>query len=120
MVADIARHVKPVVQVEYLGIGLAALCQIHAGGGLEVRNHVLALVGGYILVNYPQFAFNDGQALIDEYGGAYCYLVLVLDPFLVIYSYQRIQNIFSPLNGTVLYRQVDYRCLIFGQGYGQP
>ena len=98
VIADIPCHRQLCVQREYLRIGLAALCHIHAGCRLHVGQEMFALVRGDVFIHITEFLFNHPQAFADKLRCADCYLVLVLYPVLIVDSDDRVQHILSPLD----------------------
>ena len=68
---------------------------------------MLALVTGDVLVHIAQFTFNHAQTVTDELRGTDGNLVLVLDPLLIIYLDQRIQDIFRLWDGYVINAEID-------------
>ena len=112
VVAHVARHRQLGAELEYAGAGLAALAHVHAGRGLHVGKQVLALVGRDVLVHDAQLMLYHREALVDEHRGAHGYLVLVLDPVLVVDGYQRVEHVLGPLGAHVLDGEVDDRGLV--------
>lgn len=112
VVAHIARHRELGAEFEYPGAGLAALGHVHAGRGLHVGKQVLALVGRDVLVHAAELTLYHREPLVDEHRGAHGYLVLVLDPVLVVDGYQRVQHVLGPLGAHVVERETDYSRLV--------
>ena len=54
-----------------------------------------------------EFVLNHSETVADELGSADSYLVLVLNPFLVIDLNQGIQNIFRLLDGSIVNAEID-------------
>ena len=112
VVAHVARHRQLGAELEYAGAGLAALAHVHAGRGLHVGKQVLALVGRDVLVHDAQLMLYHREALVDEHRGAHGYLVLVLDPVLVVDGYQGVEHVLGPLGAHVVDGEVDDRGLV--------
>ena len=112
VVAHVARHRQLGAELEYAGAGLAALAHVHACRGLHVGKQVLALVGRNVLVHDAQLMLYHREALVDEHRGAHGYLVLVLDPVLVVDGYQGVEHVLGPLGAHVVDGEVDDRGLI--------
>ena len=104
---NILRSGELAVERQQLLLVLGGLGQVEAGCRLHVRQQVLALVAGDVLIHIAQLAFDHAQTVTDELRGADGDLVLVLYPFLVIYLDEGVQDIFRLLYGGIIDAQVD-------------
>ena len=98
--------------------GLGAQLHIQPGGGADVGQALLALVGGDGLVHVAEFVLDHAQAVGDELVGGGGDLVLVLDPDLVVDVDHRVEDLGGALGVDVLDGQVDHGGVLVGQGRG--
>ena len=103
----VAGYVELVAQIDQHGVGAAGLLHIYLRGSRHIGNEVVALVGGDGVVHAAQLLLDDIEALVNEVGSADGYLVLVLDPALIVDIDKGIEEVLGPLCGDVLIGEID-------------
>ena len=117
---NIFSNTQLVLQTKSLLLITTRIGKIHTRLGSDVRQLVLAFKTFNIGIHTTQFTFDDNQTFINEFGGIYSYLVLVIDHILIIDGNKHVQNIFRTGSGYILQNQVDNSCCFTGKRNFQP
>ena len=90
-----------------LGLGSTPLSHGLASHSINAWHGAFALVVSNILFHMPQFLLNDPQTLLDELIGSYANLVAVLDPVLIIYINNGVEDVVGTWYADILTADVD-------------